>query len=78
MARDWPGSVPKAVASCDSDVTTVLHMLTRPQDPLPQDVIARQQRDPNLRIDVADLTLPEPDYDRLLDQIFAADSVQVW
>ncbi len=59
-------------------MTTVLHVLTRPLDALPQELIARQQHDPELRVEIADLTTAAPDYDGLLQQIFAADSVQVW
>jgi hypothetical protein len=56
----------------------VLHILTRPDDALAREVIARQKRKPENEIEVADLTLPGPDYKELLDKIFAADSVQTW
>ena len=59
-------------------MTIVLHILTKPDDPLAQAVLARQQQQPELRIEVADLTRVEPDYPELLRQIFSADSVQVW
>lgn len=56
----------------------VLHILTEPGDTLAEDVIARQKADPENQIDVVDLTQTEPDYKKLLEKIFAADSVQVW
>ena len=57
---------------------TVLHILTRPEDSLAQTLIARQQQQPDLQALIVDLTQPEPDYEDLLQKIFAADSVQAW
>ncbi len=57
---------------------SILHILTRPNDPLPRDLIARQSTQPDTRIEVLDLTAPEPDYAALVQKVFAADSVQVW
>lgn len=50
----------------------ILAIITRPNDTFAQELLSHQ------RTAVADLTLPDPDYDQLLDQIFAADSVQVF
>ena len=41
-------------------------------------VIAAHQNQPDLGVNVVDLAAPEPDYDKLLEDIFAADSVAVW
>lgn len=57
---------------------TVLHILTRPDDPTARTVLAAQQQDPALKVEVADLTVPQPDYDELLKAIFRADSIAVW
>jgi hypothetical protein len=35
-------------------------------------------RHPCATVEIFDLTQPEPDYQALLDKVFAADSVQVW
>jgi hypothetical protein len=56
----------------------LLHILTRPDDALAREIITRQQSDGGNKTIVADLTKPEPDYKQLLENIFAADSVQIW
>ncbi len=56
----------------------VLHIVTRANDALAAAIIATQQRRPEARVKVVDLTAPEPDYAKLLEEIFAADSVVVW
>ncbi len=56
----------------------ILHIRTRPDDTLADQVIATQRRQADVRVEVVDLTGPEPDYGKLLEQIFAADSVAVW
>ena len=61
-----------------SEMPSILHIVTRPNDMLAAEVIARQQTLPELEVQVADLTVRDPDYRRLLDQIFASDSVAVW
>jgi hypothetical protein len=57
---------------------TVLHIVTRPNDPLAREIIADQRGDGENKIEVADLTKPQPDYKELLENIFAAESVQIW
>jgi hypothetical protein len=57
---------------------TVLHILTRPEDALARAVIGCQASEPDLAVEVVDLTQPRPDYDALVEKIFAADSVGVW
>jgi hypothetical protein len=57
---------------------TLLHILTQPDDSLANEIIAKQQSKPENKIDVVDLTQADADYKKLLEKIFAADSVQVW
>ncbi len=57
----------------------LLHILTQTDDALAKDVIAKHQSKAENQIEVVDLTgLPEPDYKKLLEKIFEADSIQVW
>ena len=55
-----------------------LHILTQPDDTLAQEIIARQREQSDQEVNVVDLTAAEPDYARLIQEIFAADSVAVW
>jgi hypothetical protein len=57
---------------------TVLHILTRKEDSLAQTLIEEQQQQSGVTVRTFDLTQPQPDYERLLEEIFQADSVQVW
>ena len=59
-------------------MTTLLHILTAPGDALADEIIAKQKANAKNKIEVVDLTLAETDYKKLLEKIFAADSVQVW
>lgn len=52
--------------------------MTRPDDALAREMIARQKGNPNYQVRVTDLTPLAPNYDALLREIFAADSVAVW
>ena len=56
----------------------VLHLITRPNDPKVDAVIAAQSNDPNLRIVVVKLADDGADYQAILEKIFEADSVSVW
>ena len=56
---------------------TILHLLTRPTDELTLALIATQRTLPDTQADVIDLTVPAPDYDAVVEKIFAADSVEV-
>ena len=56
----------------------ILHILTQPRDSLASQVIAGQQEQPDLRVTVVDLAAAEPDYSKLLEEIFSADSIEVW
>lgn len=56
-----------------------LHILTRTDDPLAESIIEHQRQEPaDQQVVVIDLTIPAPEYERLLDEIFAAESVAVW
>ena len=57
---------------------TILHILTRPEDELARELIARQGALPETKVEVAELTGDAPDYDALVGKVFAADSVEVW
>ncbi len=56
----------------------ILHVLTKPRDSIPSQVIADQQKQSDLRVNVVDLAAREPDYPKLLEEIFSADSIAVW
>ena len=57
----------------------IIHILTREADPLPASIIAAQETAGH-ETRIIDLTEVDPngDYSILLEEIFAADSVQVW
>ncbi len=56
----------------------VLHILTQQGDTLAQEVISKQREQQDQEVKVVDLNAAEPDYARLIQEIFAADSVAVW
>lgn len=57
----------------------IIHILTREDDPLPASIIVAQETAGH-ETRIIDLTEVDPngDYSILLEEIFAADSVQVW
>jgi hypothetical protein len=55
-----------------------LHVLTKPNDALAQDIIARERQRPDCDVETVDLSQGKPDYAALLEKIFAADSIAVW
>lgn len=57
---------------------SILHILTRPADPVVDRLIADQRQLPGHRVLVHPLDGSEPDYDLLLERVFAADSVECW
>ncbi len=57
---------------------TNLHLLTRPEDELTRAVIAGQRALPETVVETVELTTTTPDYDALVEKIFASDSIQVW
>ncbi len=56
----------------------ILHIMTTANDILPQKIISHQQQSTDLQLKIVDLTQPEPDYQALLEDIFKADSINVW
>ena len=56
----------------------ILHILTRPADELVSGIMEAQRALPNTRVAIVDLTAAQADYDALLEEIFAAESVEVW
>jgi hypothetical protein len=68
----------RAVTSSIFSMRTILHVLTQPEDNLAAKIIEQQGMQPDCRVEVVELSALEPDYDALLDKIFAADSVAVW
>jgi hypothetical protein len=56
----------------------ILHIIAGADDALAQEIIARQIKQPDLKVEVMDLTQTEPNYQVLLEKIFAADSVESW
>lgn len=55
-----------------------LHILTQPADDLVRDLLAAQRADPVNTVEVVDLTQSAPDYEALVERVFAADSVATW
>jgi hypothetical protein len=56
----------------------ILHIVTRPNDSLAQEIVARQKTNGANQVEVVDLTAEKADYRELLEKIFAADSVETW
>jgi hypothetical protein len=56
----------------------ILHLLTRPDDDLARTIGHIQQADPANEVEVVDLSAGETDYARLVEKIFAADSIETW
>ena len=59
-------------------MTKILHVLTKKNDTLPNEIMARQRQEPNQQVVTVDLTRERPDYPALLNKVFEADSVSVW
>ena len=57
---------------------SILHIQSGTTDGRAETLIAAQRTLAELRVEVVDLRTGEPDYDALLDRIFAADSIAVW
>lgn len=56
----------------------ILHILTEPNDALAQKIIAQQRTKPQNEVEVINLDDDTADYKKLLEKIFAADSIAVW
>ena len=79
MMLNWLYWPPTASLSSVSDLmAAILHILTIPADSVTQEIISRQSQNPEAKVEVVDLTQPQPDYTALLAKIFDADSVAVW
>ncbi len=74
----WPPAPPMSSDSEEPPMTRILHILTRPQDPVIDRLIQDQRQQPDHEIVVVSLTSATPDYDRLLDEVFRADSIANW
>ena len=59
-------------------MAALLHIVTQKDDRLATETIALHESQPEQSVVIADLTTDHPDYGRLLEQIFAADSIAVW
>ena len=57
---------------------TALHIFTRPEDELTRELIAQQRAMTDMKVEIVNLAGENPDYDKLVDAIFSADSVAVW
>ncbi len=57
---------------------TQLHVLLRPADDLVKSLMESVAKDPEVRVEVVDLSQGQPDYPQLVERIFAADSVATW
>ena len=56
----------------------ILLIITKSLDPLDEVVIAQERLLPGREVKSVDLTAAEPDYRALIQEIFSADSIQVW
>lgn len=56
----------------------VLILRLRTADALADEVLAGLRRMEGAEVKVVDLAQPDPDYDAALEELFRADSVQVW
>lgn len=56
----------------------ILHIVTDANRETATAIIEAQKGDKEVELEVIDLTAATANYDALLEQIFSADSVQVW
>ena len=56
----------------------VLCILTSSGDELTKAVVSAEKELSDCALETFDLSVPKADYEKLLDAILAADSVQVW
>ena len=57
---------------------SILHLRTKQDDALADEVIQRQQGLAETSVKVIELAADGTDYDMVVREIFAADSVEVW
>ena len=56
----------------------ILHIVSDPDDPLPEEIVREQKAQGTFELSVVDLSAADLDRRALLIEIFKADSVQVW
>ena len=56
----------------------ILEILTRSDETFAVALVQEEKRIPNCRVEVVDLSAPNPNYEELLRRIFEADVVHVW
>ena len=56
----------------------ILHIVGEPGKPLPAQIINEQRAGTELEVHVFEFNAEKPDYRRLLQEIFEADSIEVW
>jgi hypothetical protein len=56
----------------------VLAILTRPEERLTATLLQEMRANRDIRLEVMDLNVEQPDYDRLLDAVFESDSIHTW
>jgi len=56
---------------------TILHIFTRPEDELTRATIECQRALPQTKVEIVSLTGDTPEYEMLVEKIFAADSIAV-
>lgn len=59
-------------------MTSILHIVTRANDQIAAEVAREQERRNDVQVRTADLTRGAVDYQKLLRDIFEADSIHVW
>ena len=56
----------------------ILHIVTRPMEPAVEQLILDQRQCPGQEVLVHRLDQGDPDYRRLLEEVFQADSIECW
>lgn len=74
----WPPAPPMSSDSEKPPMTRILHILTRPSEPVIDRLIQDQRQHPDHEIVVVSLSSATPDYDHLLEEVFRADSIASW
>ena len=59
-------------------MAVLLQIITQPEDHFASAVMEEEQKQSGAEVCKFDLTDSEPDYDRLLEEIFKADAIHVW
>ena len=76
-----PNWRPRPTASSDSErppMTRILHIVTRPMEPAVERLVEDQERVAGQAVRVHRLDQGDPDYRRLLVEVFEADSIECW